>query len=360
MSGEALGRVSVLVTAVGAPGAAGIIGALRRNGERDISVFGVDMNPQASGRPFVDGFRQVPRGSDPGFVDEMIDACEEHGAKVIVPLSTEELLAFASSRARICDSCGASTIVSSKEAIEVSNEKARLFSKLDSAGVPAPEHSIVRSSGELRDACAKLGYPELPVCMKPSFAHGGRGFRVIENTANTDDMLLRRKPENASISIAEAERLLAGLADPPEMLVMEFLPGREFSVDMLCSNGEMLVAVPRSRDEIRSGISFRGTIVECDDAVDICRRICDVIHFEGPVGVQLREDRDGALKVLEINPRLQGSVVLSVAAGVNLPYLAVKEALGEDLSIPAIRYGTKMTRFWGATFHDEDGLPYTL
>jgi carbamoyl-phosphate synthase large subunit len=187
-----------------------------------------------------------------------------------------------------------------------------------------------------------------------------QGFRVIEDAADTDEMLLGRKPENASISIAEAERLLAGLADPPEMLVMEYLPGRELSVDLLCSNGEMLVAVPRSRDEIRSGISFRGTVVKCDEAVDICRRICDTIPFEGPVGVQLREDRDGALKVLEINPRLHGSVVLSVAAGVNLPYLAVKEALGEDFSMPAIRYGTKMTRFWGATFHDEDGLPHTL
>lgn len=360
MTDEALDRVSVLVTAVGAPGAPGIVGALRKNGERELSVFGVDMNPQASGRPFVDGFWRVPRGSEPEFVDEMIESCKEFEAQVIVPLSTEELLAFASAKERIRQATGAVTVVSSKEAIEASNEKAKLFSKLSSAQVPTPEHVIVRPSDDLREACAKLGHPDLPVCMKPSFAHGGRGFRVIEDSPATDDMLLKRKPENASISVAEAQRLLAGLADPTEMLVMEFLPGTEYSVDMLCSKGDMLVAIPRSRDEIRSGISFRGTVVESHEAVDVCRRICDAIEFDGPVGVQLREDREGAIKVLEINPRLHGSVVLSVAAGVNLPYLAVKGALGETFSIPPTRYGTKMTRFWGATFHDKDGLPYTL
>ena len=360
MTGEALGRVSVLVTAVGAPGAAGIVNALKRNGEREVSVFGVDMNPQASGRPFVEGFWRVPRGSEPGFVDEIIETAQEFETQVIVPLSTEELFAFASARERIREVTGAVTVVSSKDAIETANEKGRLFSKLSAAGVPTPEHVVVRTPDELMGACSKLGHPDTPVCMKPSFAHGGRGFRVIEDSSSTDEMLLKRKPENASISVAEAERLLAGLAEPVEMLVMEYLPGRELSVDMLCSKGEMLVAIPRSRDEIRSGISFRGTVIESEEAVDVCRRICDAIEFDGPVGAQLREDRDGALKVLEINPRLHGSVVLSVAAGVNLPYLAVKGALGEACSIPPVRYGTKMTRFWGATFHDKDGLPYTL
>ncbi|UCE92317.1 MAG: ATP-grasp domain-containing protein [Methanobacteriota archaeon] len=360
MSSEALGRVSVLVTAVGAPGAAGIISALRRNGERETSVFGVDMNSQASGKALVDGFSKVPKGNDPGFIDDIIDASHEFDVGVILPLSTEELLAFASAKDRIRESTGAVTVVSAKDAIAASNEKGKLFTRLASAGVPVPEHSVVRSPAQLRRACAELGHPGLPVCMKPSFAHGGRGFRVIEDSAPTDDTLLRRKPESASISLVEAERLLAGLESPPEMLVMEFLPGREYSVDLLCSKGEMLVAIPRSRDEIRSGISFRGTVVDRDDAVDVCRRVCDTMEFDGPIGVQFREDRDGALKVLEINPRLHGSVALSVAAGVNVPYLAVKGALNEPFDIPPIRYGTTMTRYWGATFHDKDGLPHTL
>jgi carbamoyl-phosphate synthase large subunit len=360
MSCEKLNDVTVVLTAAGAPGAVGIIQSLRSNKERALRIIGTDMRVHASGRPFLDGFHQVPRGSDPEFIDAIIDACRKAGADVILPLSTEELLAFASSKERIADDCGARVCVSGRTAIETANEKARLFETLDAAGVPVPSHITVKSAEGLRDAATTLGYPHAPVCMKPSFAHGGRGFRVIEHGDDTTTMLLDRKPENSSISIDEAERLLTGLKEPTEMLVMEYLPGTEYSVDLLCSHGEMVVAVTRSRDEIRSGISFRGTVVDSPKAVSVCEMICDEIGFDGPVGVQLREDADGALKVLEINPRLHGSVALTVAAGVNLPYLAVKNCLGEPFRIPPVRYGTMMSRYWGATFHGEDGLPYTL
>ncbi|MDH3365732.1 MAG: ATP-grasp domain-containing protein [Thermoplasmata archaeon] len=360
MSCERLKEVAVMVTAAGAPGAVGIIQSLRAAKERTLTIVGTDMRIHASGRPFLEGFHQVPRGRDPGFIDAVIEACEDSGTEVIIPLSTEELLAFASEKERIVASCGAKVCVSSKKAIEIANEKARLFETLGAAGVPVPSHVSITSADELRSAATTLGYPHAPVCMKPSFAHGSRGFRVIEHGDDTTNLLLERKPENSSISISEAERLLTGLREPPEMLVMEYLPGREYSVDMLCSQGEMLVAVTRSRDEIRSGISFRGTVVNSPEAVSVCETICGEIDFDGPVGVQLREDADGALKVLEINPRLHGSVLLTVAAGVNLPYLAVKSCLGEPFTIPPINYGTRMSRYWGAMFHGEDGLPYTF
>ncbi len=360
MSCERLNDATIILTAAGAPGAVGIIQSLRANKERTLNIIGTDMRVHASGRPFLDGFHQVPRGGDPEFIDTVIDACVKAEANVVLPLSTEELLAFASSKERITDSCGARVCVSDRKAIETANEKAKLFEALGTAGVPIPSHITVKSACDLRDAATTLGYPHTAVCMKPSFAHGGRGFRAIEHADDTAAMLLDRKPENSSISIEEAERLLAGLSDPPDMLVMEYLPGAEYSVDMLCSKGEMLVAVTRVRDEIRSGISFRSTVVDSPKVESICEMICGEIEFEGPVGVQLREDVDGTPKVLEINPRLHGSVALTVAAGVNLPYLAVKQCLGEPFTIPPVRYGTKMSRYWGATFHGEDGLPHTL
>ena len=360
MSRDSMDDITVLVTAAGAPGAVGIIESLRANRERSVRIIGTDMRVAASGRPFLDGFFQVPPGRDSGFIDSIIDICRRAGVDVILPLSTEELLAFASERDRISDTCGAKVCVSPRGAIETSNEKAKLFSALEAAGVPVPAHRTISTANELRSSAGTLGFPEKPVCMKPSFAHGGRGFRVIEDNADAKEVLLERKPENSSISIDEAERLLTGLDEPVEMLVMEYLPGREYSVDMLCNDGEMLVAVPRTRDEIRSGISFRGAVIDCPAAVAVCEGACDAIGFEGPIGMQMREDGDSVLKVLEVNPRLHGSVVLTVAAGVNLPYLSVKNCLNEPFVIPPIRYGTSMSRYWGATFHGEDGLPYTL
>lgn len=360
MTSPQLDPKRVLVTAIGAPGAVGIVSALKVSSERSVEVYGVDIQSYPSGKPFVKGFQTVPRGSHKDFADEIIKYCRQNEVDVVLPLATEELLTFAENKERIKQTCGTRVCISETESIRISNEKAKLFETLSDAGIPVPAYRIVNSAQEFLEACRELGYPEITVCMKPSFAHGGRGFRTIEHTHYTDHMLLESKPEKSSISIEEARRLLENLQTFPEMLVMEYLPGREYSVDLLCSAGVPIVIVPRSRDEIRSGISFVGTVEYNKEAIDICQRLCKEIRFEGPIGVQLKQAKDGTLRVLEVNPRLHGSVVLSVAAGANLPYLALKNCLGERTTVPSPKYGTKMTRFWGATFHDPDGFSYSL
>jgi carbamoyl-phosphate synthase large subunit len=170
-------------------------------------------------------------------------------------------------------------------------------------------------------------------------------------------MFLNSKPENASISFAEAFRLIRGVTNLPTMLAMEYLPGHEYSVDMLCEKGTARVVVVRLREEIRSGISFRSVVVENEQVEEIARQVCGALEFDGPMGVQLKEDKDGKPKVIEVNPRLHGSCVLSVAAGANIPYLAVKQCLGESFETPAVRIGTRLVRYWGASIYDSNGLP---
>ena len=165
MSRNSMDDITVLVTAAGAPGAVGIIESLRANRERGVRIIGTDMRMAASGRPFLDGFFQVPPGRDPDFIDSVIDICKRAGVDVILPLSTEELLAFASERERISDSCGSRVCVSPRGAVEASNEKAKLFQALGAAGVPVPTHRTISTANELRSAAETLGFPENLVCM---------------------------------------------------------------------------------------------------------------------------------------------------------------------------------------------------
>ena len=61
-----LKSINVLLTGAGAPGAPSIIKCLRRNGEREIRLIGVDMNEKSNGRRLVDKFYQVPPARDEG------------------------------------------------------------------------------------------------------------------------------------------------------------------------------------------------------------------------------------------------------------------------------------------------------
>ena len=55
-------------------------------------------------------------------------------------------------------------------------------------------------------------------------------------------------------------------------------------------------------------------------------------------------------KIIEINPRMGGSIPLAGAAGINLPYFGVKQALNEKLPRRKIIYGTQMIRYWKEFF----------
>ena len=349
--------VKVLLTAIGAPGAVNIIRALKFNGEREIEIVGLDIQSKPSGGPFVDSFNVAPKGSAKMYPEVMAELCHVYKSDVLIPLSTEELLPLARNKRAIEQSTSTKVCIGSEKSIEIANDKKSLFEFLSKREVPVPDFIPFDSPLGFQNACAILGQP---FCIKPAFAHGSRGMRIIENQSDTTEMFLKLKPENASISFAEAFRLIRGVSNLPSMLAMEYLPGREYSVDMLCENGTARIVVVRLREEIRSGISFRSVVVENKQVEEIARLVCSVLDFDGPMGIQLKEDKEGKPKVIEVNPRLHGSCVLSVAAGANIPYLAVKQTLGEHFENPSVKIGTRLVRYWGASIYDFNGLPRTL
>jgi len=57
--------------------------------------------------------------------------------------------------------------------------------------------------------------------------------------------------------------------------------------------------------------------------------------------------------VLEINPRVQGTISAALGAGVNLPLLAVKQELGLPI-MPYelfVKWGVRFSRYWEEVFY---------
>ena len=64
-------------------------------------------------------------------------------------------------------------------------------------------------------------------------------------------------------------------------------------------------------------------------------------------GFQFKLDENGIPKILESNPRVQGTMVLATIANANVIYLSVKSILEEPYEMPEIEWGTKLLRYWG-------------
>ena len=84
------------------------------------------------------------------------------------------------------------------------------------------------------------------------------------------------------------------------------------------------------------------------------------MNLDYNINIQMRYSSDGIPKMVEINPRVSGTIVLCTAAGANMPYLGVKLALGESIPPVDPEYGTRMIRYWEEVFLDRTGHSFTL
>ncbi len=131
------------------------------------------------------------------------------------------------------------------------------------------------------------------------------------------------------------------------MIVSEYLPGEEYTIDVF--RGRTTVVIPRKRRSIRSGISFDAEVDLREDLIEYCTNLAVALNLKYCFGFQFKIARDGIPKLLECNPRVQGTMVASVMAGFNLIYYAVMEALGEPAAVDAVEIedGTRFVRYWG-------------
>ena len=342
--------VRILLTGAGAPGAAGIIHCLRQ--DTSLTIYSADMNPDASGKLLSDKFFLIPKASDVDFIPQVLQLCQANGVQVVMPLVTRELLLFAEAK-ELFLSHGIQVIVSSPESIKIANDKGALYSFLESQGVAVPNFRIVQNLGDFQQAVSELDFPEVPVCFKPCQANGSRGFRVIHPNPNELGLLFDEKPSHTFIRYAEIIRILS-LGAWPELLVSEYLPGEEYSVDCLIVPGQKPLIAPRKRDRIQQGISTAGTFVNNSEIIDYCHRIIDVCQLSGNIGIQVKESKEGKPLLLEINPRVQGTISSALGAGVNFPLLAVHFALGKKISLGEIqpKWGTRFVRVWRELFYE--------
>ena len=189
--------ITVMVTASGAPGTAALLNALRRNGEREVRLVGTDMSERSVGRHLCDAFHIVPAGSDPAFPDAMLAVAERERVDAILPQSSFDLEGLAAH----VDRFPMPVLVSSPDAIERSNDKAETYAFLHRIGVRAPEFRRVNGARQVAAAAEELGYPGRPVCFKPVFSSGSRGFRVLDPTVDRAHQLLNERPGSVAMRL---------------------------------------------------------------------------------------------------------------------------------------------------------------
>lgn len=313
----------VLVTACGCPGGPSVIRQLQEAG---FWVMGTDANPQASGRFFADKFAVSPRGDAEDFVPVLLELCEENGIAVLLPESSAEVYALASSRYLFRD-IGVHALVSDKPAVALALNKVDTYKVLTGV-VPLPRWEVASTERELIDTLCRYGYPERRVVIKSPHGKGGRGFYIVEMGVNRCKMDMRKWPNSQLVTIREA------VNGPMPVMVMEYLEGDESSADTFDTYaGEASFGFTKIRRDCRMGLHHSHEAKHDWQLMKWGRLVVETLGLEYFCNVQFMAD-----KLLEVNPRISTTLW---APGFNFPAAGVRVALGMDPGIGELPDGTR-------------------
>jgi carbamoyl-phosphate synthase large subunit len=311
--------IRVLVTGAGGPAAIAFIQSFFRS---EVTFFAADMDTNAAGLYLVPKSHRaiVPEANSPLFVQALIDLCKLHSIDVVVPTVDTELIKVSRAREEF-EAVGARVAIGSPLSLTWCLNKALLMAACSSTGA-VPKWAV------LDDAFDPDEF-DFPLVVKPVSGSGGRGVRIVET------------PE-----------ALEAIPRSNQLLVQEYLPGEELSVDVFArEDGHVIAAVPRVRMKVDSGVAVTAKTVHDAEVEKMAIAIAKVVGITGIANIQLRRNREGAPRLLEINPRLPGSMPLTVAAGVDMPRMLLESALGRVYSDARLPFReVAMVRTWQEHF----------
>lgn len=335
----------ILITGVGAPGIMGTVYSLKSNyDKRQIYLVGTDINTDAVGKHFCNSFYVLPVATDTdNYLDSLLKICIKEKINIIVPQNTRELLILAGNKQKFIDT-GTLVLISSLDAIKKANDKYELMKICRTCGIPVAKFEKVTNFKKLLNAAKGLGWPEKKIVVKPPSSNGQRGVRIIDEKRDLKKAFYNDKPSNLYTTLNDLERVLGSTF--PELIVTEYLPGEEYTVDVI-RKGKLMTAIPRKRDLIRSGITFNGSVENNLEIINYSKKLAENLNLEYCFGFQFKLDENNIPKILESNPRVQGTMVLSTIAGANIIYSSVKLLLDEDIPEFNIDWNSKIFRYWG-------------
>ena len=192
-------------------------------------------------------------------------------------------------------------VSSPRETCEITRSKSRTYHHLAEV-VPVPK--IYQTPEEIAD---------FPVFLKPDRGQGSQDTHVVRDAADLQDFVRR------------------GLTG---RLLLEYLPGEEYTIDCFSDRERgLLFCSGRVRTRTRSGIAMHSQCVQDPLFLHHARAIAGRLDFHGAWFFQMKRDRQGTLKLLEVAPRIAGTMALHRVMGVNFPLLSLFEEARRPLQV---------------------------
>ena len=163
-----------------------------------------------------------------------------------------------------------------------------------------------------------------PIFLKPEIGYGSRG----------------------AVKANDVQQVIAHLSKYSNCLIMEYLPGKEYTVDCFTNfNGKILFIGSRERKRISNGISVNTKTMPLQEKFkSMAESINAELKMNGAWFFQVKENKNGMLILMEIASRLAGSSGVYRAKGINFAAMSVFNAFEIPVSVVENTFEVEMDR----------------
>lgn len=301
---------------------------------RGIPVYAIDSDPGVPGRHskychFVLG--PNPEDNDGAdYVRFLVDFGSRLGRKaVLYPLSDLHVLICSRHRSVLHEYY--EYVMPAHDTVERLVTKDGLYTVALECGIPAPQTVFLNERTDIRAVADSVPYPAVLKPTESTYWHSPQITKLLRSGllgARAKVVLCH----NAAELLAAHERLAAL---DPRLVVQEVIPGEDsrlvyFSFCLDRESRPLGIFAGRKYRVIPTGFGSASYVRSLHDPelVEIGISLLQATRYQGLGGIEFKKDcRDERYKLIEFNVRFGMWDGLSVKCGVDLPYLAYRDAL---------------------------------
>ncbi|MET9825794.1 MULTISPECIES: ATP-grasp domain-containing protein [unclassified Streptomyces] len=294
---------------------------LRRNpADRAVEIHATHGDPDSPVLAAADTADLEPEGLSPaGYVEYALAQCARRAIDVFVPRLHQS--AVVAHRAEF-EAAGTALLAPPPEAVALFRDKVIAYEAVRAIGVPVPPWWRVRTADELVLAVEELEAGGHRACFKPASGAGGVGFRMV--TRDPFSLAHLNGFPSPSVPLPLVVEALRAAEEPVDWLVMPRLEQPEVSVDCLTGpDSRVRLAVGRTKNGRRRGFTLH------EQWLAPARRITEAFGLHHLSNVQFRMFGDRPV-LMDVNTRPAGGLHQLALCGINVPWAAVRLALGDD------------------------------
>lgn len=273
-------------------------------------VIATDMSPNAPALYEADKHYLVPRMTEPGYLDVILDICRKEKITGVFSLIDPELSLLAQNEERFRE-LGVRVIGSSYELCERTLDKWQMYQWLSDHGY----------------------------CCARSYVDPDAFFKDVDQGLISYPVFVKPVRGSASIAISKVydrETIELLFSHSEDLMIQEYLQGQEIGADCYIDliSGELISVFTKKKLVMRAGETDKGLSFKDQELFELIGRFVKESGFAGQIDIDIF-DCGGQYYISEVNPRFGGGYPHAYECGVNHMAYIVQNLRGEK-NIPRI------------------------